>query len=307
MSSTLPRVDGPGDAELISAVRGGDVAAYGELFERHVDAARRLARQLVSPVRRRRPGLRRLRQGAAPCSSAAAVPTSRSAPTCSPPYAACTSTRSAPAPGCTPPTTSRRSTRACRSATPRSRASRTRAAHGVRLAARALAAGAVAHRGRGPEARRRRAAARHERQLRLRARLPRPRGPAPGVPDHARRRPRRGRLPLDPRAPRRLRPRRRLASRRRHGRGAPRRVPQVHGDLPRAHRGQLEPLRHPRPRSCSAAPPRPTSPPGDVAARRAGSLRARSGPRLRRRATRPGPRSPVWPRPPSSPARQPSC
>ena len=37
-----------GDAELISAVRGGDVSAYGTLFERHVDAARRLARQLAA-------------------------------------------------------------------------------------------------------------------------------------------------------------------------------------------------------------------------------------------------------------------
>ena len=62
------------------------------------------------------------------------------------------------------------------------------AAARVRLAPRALAAGAVAHRGRGPEAGRGRAAARHERQLGLRARLPRPRGPASGVPHHARRR-----------------------------------------------------------------------------------------------------------------------
>ena len=38
----------PSDAELISAVRGGDTTAYGELFTRHVDAARRLARQLTS-------------------------------------------------------------------------------------------------------------------------------------------------------------------------------------------------------------------------------------------------------------------
>lgn len=43
-------IDGPGDAELISAVRGGDVDAYGELFARHVDAARRLARQLTGPA-----------------------------------------------------------------------------------------------------------------------------------------------------------------------------------------------------------------------------------------------------------------
>ncbi len=48
MSSTLPRVDGPADAELISAVRGGDIDAYGELFARHSSAATRLARQLVS-------------------------------------------------------------------------------------------------------------------------------------------------------------------------------------------------------------------------------------------------------------------
>lgn len=50
VSSTLTAVDGPGDAELISAVRGGDVSAYGELFERHVAAARRLARQLTTPA-----------------------------------------------------------------------------------------------------------------------------------------------------------------------------------------------------------------------------------------------------------------
>ena len=47
MSSTT-HVQAPGDAELISAVRGGDTDAYGQLFERHVGAARRLARQLVS-------------------------------------------------------------------------------------------------------------------------------------------------------------------------------------------------------------------------------------------------------------------
>lgn len=50
MTYTLPQQDGPGDAELISAVRGGDVSAYGDLFERHVAAARRLARQLTSPA-----------------------------------------------------------------------------------------------------------------------------------------------------------------------------------------------------------------------------------------------------------------
>src|SRR4051794_6013632 len=39
----------PSDAELIAAVRGGDSAAYGQLFERHQAAALRLARQLAGP------------------------------------------------------------------------------------------------------------------------------------------------------------------------------------------------------------------------------------------------------------------
>jgi RNA polymerase sigma factor (sigma-70 family) len=47
MSATSP-LETLGDAELISAVRGGDLEAYGMLFERHAEAARRLARQLVS-------------------------------------------------------------------------------------------------------------------------------------------------------------------------------------------------------------------------------------------------------------------
>jgi RNA polymerase sigma factor (sigma-70 family) len=46
--TVAPEIEGPGDAELISAVRGGDLEAYGQLFERHMGAARRLARQLVS-------------------------------------------------------------------------------------------------------------------------------------------------------------------------------------------------------------------------------------------------------------------
>src|SRR5687767_13227302 len=35
------------DAELIAAVRGGDTGAYGELFDRHRDAAARLSSHLV--------------------------------------------------------------------------------------------------------------------------------------------------------------------------------------------------------------------------------------------------------------------
>ncbi|MFJ6674870.1 sigma-70 family RNA polymerase sigma factor [Actinosynnema sp. NPDC091369] len=37
----------PSDAELIEAVRGGEIEAYGQLFERHVRAARNLARHLA--------------------------------------------------------------------------------------------------------------------------------------------------------------------------------------------------------------------------------------------------------------------
>ena len=38
------------DGELIAAVRSGDTDAYGELFARHADAARRLARSMTDPV-----------------------------------------------------------------------------------------------------------------------------------------------------------------------------------------------------------------------------------------------------------------
>jgi RNA polymerase sigma factor (sigma-70 family) len=47
-SSSGPRSPrSPSDAELLEAVRGGDVQAYGHLFERHVRAARNLARHLA--------------------------------------------------------------------------------------------------------------------------------------------------------------------------------------------------------------------------------------------------------------------
>ncbi|CRK59766.1 sigma-70 region 2 domain protein [Alloactinosynnema sp. L-07] len=46
--STVPAdLDGPSDAELIDSVRAGTVSAYGSLYERHVGAARNLARQLT--------------------------------------------------------------------------------------------------------------------------------------------------------------------------------------------------------------------------------------------------------------------
>ena len=47
MTDVLSDIDASSDAELISRVRGGDVAAYGDLFSRHVDAANRLGRQLA--------------------------------------------------------------------------------------------------------------------------------------------------------------------------------------------------------------------------------------------------------------------
>ena len=80
---------------------------------------------------------------------------------------------------------------------------------GLRLPPRALADGAVAPRGREPEAGRHRSAAGDERQLGLGPGLPGTRGPAPGVPHHAQRRPRQRRDCRETNAPaRRLRPRR---------------------------------------------------------------------------------------------------
>ncbi|MBC6448431.1 sigma-70 family RNA polymerase sigma factor [Actinokineospora xionganensis] len=47
MSTVPAELDGPSDAELIDSVRAGTVSAYGPLYERHVGAARNLARQLA--------------------------------------------------------------------------------------------------------------------------------------------------------------------------------------------------------------------------------------------------------------------
>ncbi len=47
MTELLSSQDVRSDAELIALVRGGDNDAFGELYTRHVDAARRLARQLL--------------------------------------------------------------------------------------------------------------------------------------------------------------------------------------------------------------------------------------------------------------------
>ena len=156
----IDRIDGPGDAELISAVRGGDVDAYGELFARHVDAARRLARQLVAAgdaddlvSEAFAKVLVVLQRGGGPDLAFRAylltavrrlhVDRIRAA------VAAAHHRR----PDAVRP---RRAVPRHRRRGVRERRRRPR----VRLAARALAAGAVAHRGRGAEARRGRAAAR---------------------------------------------------------------------------------------------------------------------------------------------------
>lgn len=47
VTSVCPADLPPADAELIAASRSGDVAAYGELYQRHVHPAYRLARQFV--------------------------------------------------------------------------------------------------------------------------------------------------------------------------------------------------------------------------------------------------------------------
>ena len=47
MTALTALLDDRDDASLIAAVRDGDTEAYGVLFERHVDAARRLARSLA--------------------------------------------------------------------------------------------------------------------------------------------------------------------------------------------------------------------------------------------------------------------
>lgn len=54
MTETLNKaVDDPSDAVLITAVRAGDMAAYGVLYQRHLDAARRAASSLVATVTER--------------------------------------------------------------------------------------------------------------------------------------------------------------------------------------------------------------------------------------------------------------
>jgi RNA polymerase sigma factor (sigma-70 family) len=47
VAAVSAEVQGPSDAELIDAVRRGNIAAYGQLYERHVAAAYNLARQLA--------------------------------------------------------------------------------------------------------------------------------------------------------------------------------------------------------------------------------------------------------------------
>ncbi|WP_007026246.1 RNA polymerase sigma factor, partial [Saccharomonospora iraqiensis] len=48
MSPAPPDATGPGDADLVAAVRAGRIAEFGVLRERHVAAANRLARRLCA-------------------------------------------------------------------------------------------------------------------------------------------------------------------------------------------------------------------------------------------------------------------
>ena len=198
MSSTT-MCEAPGDAELISAVRGGDTDAYGQLFERHVEAARRLARQLVAAgdvedlvseafVK----VLQVLQRGGGPDVAFRAYLLTAVRRLHVDRLRATSRLHTTDDMEMFDPGVPFRDTavEGFESADGRPR---------LRLAARAVAARPVAHRGRGPQARRHRPAARDERQLRLRARLPRPRGAAPGLPHPARRRARRRGLPVDPR------------------------------------------------------------------------------------------------------------
>ncbi|WP_233225537.1 sigma-70 family RNA polymerase sigma factor [Amycolatopsis sp. CA-126428] len=57
MTEVAPAVAGttdvPSDAALIAAVRGGDIAAYGELYDRHLPAARRVAAAIAADLAER--------------------------------------------------------------------------------------------------------------------------------------------------------------------------------------------------------------------------------------------------------------
>ncbi|MDX3189617.1 sigma-70 family RNA polymerase sigma factor [Streptomyces sp. MN03-5084-2B] len=57
MTEVAPAVAGttdvPSDAALIAAVRGGDIAAYGELYDRHLAAARRVAAAIAADLAER--------------------------------------------------------------------------------------------------------------------------------------------------------------------------------------------------------------------------------------------------------------
>jgi hypothetical protein len=50
MTDLLHEVDAPSDDELNSRVRGGEVAVYGDLVARHVDAAKRRRKSFREPA-----------------------------------------------------------------------------------------------------------------------------------------------------------------------------------------------------------------------------------------------------------------
>ena len=237
---------GPSDAELITAVRSGDKAAFGPLYLRHVGAARALARQMTRDPNEaedlvseafakvlsvvqggggpdvafraylltalRRNAYDRTRAGSRVTISDDLTPYDPGVPFVDPALEGLEKSHRRPC---------------------------------VHLAARAVAGRAVAHRGRGADARPGRAHPRAHRQRRRGARVPGPGRAAAGLPPAAPGRIRSTRAAVPRGQARRLRPRRAVQARDRAGRGAPGHLCPVSWAGPRAHRrGQRDAGRH---------------------------------------------------------------
>ena len=308
--ATVPAdIEGPSDAELIDAVRKGTVSAYGSLYERHVASAYNLARQLSrSPAEADdlvseafAKVLDTLRGGRGPDSAFRAYLLTALRHTA---YDKTRRDRKIELSDDVETAGGAKRRRAVlrhRGRRPRALAGRT----GVRPAPRALAGRPLAHRDRGPVTRRGRADPRPHRQRRLRARLPRPRGPAAGLPAGPPRRDHRVPLPGHRRAARRLDPQRAGQAGEGPGRGPPRRVHTVPRAGRRARRRQR---RHARVRRTTGAGRRARSATSPPRPRRTAACSPRSAPRPppepragpRGPPARPRPRpasSSAWPRP----------
>ncbi|MFC7743649.1 RNA polymerase sigma factor [Nocardiopsis composta] len=110
-----------GDDELLSQVRGGDTAAFGTLWERHVDAARGLARQLVRGEAEAEDAVADTFTRVLDVVRRGGGPGTGSAPICSPRCGTASTTGPARTSGRSSRTTWSASTAASRSSTPRSK------------------------------------------------------------------------------------------------------------------------------------------------------------------------------------------